>query len=130
MRLIRVNRNNTIRVGSCKYCGSFYGGHKDGCPATTCLFCGARVCMSHGLGCGQCPVCYHGLLPGWSGTNCTCTYKGCKEKAVSRGRCRKPICRAHAIHQKLNPMPDLSGWESIEDREMVSPIDLELRHKD
>ena len=80
----------------CRLCGA--AGFTIGtCEPTTCLYCGTTQCMSNGGSRGQCAVCYHGLLPGWSASHAgqPCSYKGCAEPAVGRfprkGRC----CDAH-----------------------------------
>jgi len=72
----------------CRYCGTMWGMQPDhtghvACPPTTCLACGSRQCMGNGLGHGTCSICYIGLLPGWSGTDRPCSYKGCNEKAIA-----------------------------------------------
>ena len=40
--------------------------------------------MSNGLARGTCSICLVGLLPGWSGTDRSCSYAGCAERAVAR----------------------------------------------
>ena len=81
----------------CRVCGAAGGCERDGCTTMTCLWCGTPQCSSNGLGRGQCSVCLHGFLPGWSGCGPgqACAYKGCAEPAVGRfprkGRC----CAAH-----------------------------------
>lgn len=117
MRLVRKDKpRRHAPKQQCIFCGSFWGDYGEkGCPKTTCLFCGSTICMSHGLGRGQCPVCLHGLLPGWSGNDGKCTYKHCGKPVVACGRGRKLICRDHAVHQKLNPSPDLSDWVEVQE---------------
>lgn len=97
MRYVRKTRR-IYDFSLCKLCGTA-GGTCGTCGRTTCLLCGSPQCSSNGLRDGQCPICYHGLLPGWSGSDCKCTYKGCNKTAVARGRGRRPICMDHAIHQ-------------------------------
>ena len=97
----------------CVHCGRFDPDSRtaDGravCSTVTCLMCGARQCHGNGGGSGQCRICYVGILPGWSGWDQQCSYKGCLHEAVARGRGRKPVCRAHAERQgigKQNPLP-------------------------
>lgn len=94
-----VHRNRTIHPWShCRLCGTAWGGYKSGqCPPTTCPVCGTRTCMGYGLGNGRCPVCYFGLLPGWSGSNKRCGYKGCDKPAIAidpRNR-NRPVCEDH-----------------------------------
>ena len=87
----------------CLYCGCCYGigkGEPRACHTTICLACGTEQCMVNGLGRGQCAICCVGLLPGWAGSNPgQCTYKGCVNPGVARGRGRKQICLAHLEHQ-------------------------------
>lgn len=66
----------------------------------TCLWCGTPQCSGNGLGRGQCGVCYHGLLPGWSGSHAgqPCSYKGCPHPAVGRFPRMGQVCAAHAEH--------------------------------
>ena len=94
-----VRRDRRIYDSStCKLCGSAYGGvypDTEHAPST-CLACGSRQCIGNGLCRGTCAICYVGLLPGWSGTDRKCQYKGCKEKAVARvDGLNKYRCRSH-----------------------------------
>ncbi len=71
----------------CLYCGACYGiclGEPKACKVTACLACHTTQCMVNGLARGQCSICLVGLLPGWSGTDRVCDYKGCGKKAVAR----------------------------------------------
>ena len=100
-----VRKDSTIyRDSHCLYCGACYGigkGEARACRTTVCLACGTVQCMVNGLSNGQCKICYAGLLPGWAGSNPgQCTYKGCTNTAVARGRDRKQICLAHLEHQQ------------------------------
>lgn len=111
-RWVRVNQARIFEPAQqCRYCGTFWGGAGD-CKATVCMACGASQCMGNGLGNGQCSLCYVGLLPGWSGSDGTCTYKGCGSLAVARGRGRKKICAVHAAHQKIG-QPNYDGWHQV-----------------
>lgn len=107
----------------CRWCGCYSRGDRESsgqaaCDATICLNCRSIVCMSHGLGRGQCPVCLFGLLVGWSGTDLRCAYAAHKNTpvvAVATER-NRPVCHAHLKstyrakgwtvetdpHQKLN----------------------------
>lgn len=94
-----VLRNRQIYPWShCRICGTSWGSSKTGqCSPTTCGACGSTVCMGYGLGNGKCPVCYFGLLPGWSGNQRTCSYKGCDKPAIAvdpRNRNRY-VCENH-----------------------------------
>lgn len=84
----------------CKLCGACYGinvaGGQQACGTTTCLACESTQCMVNGLGRGQCGICHVGLLPGWSGTDCQCSYAGCTARAVARADGpNRNRCRAH-----------------------------------
>ena len=86
----------------CEACGSCYGLHSGAkrCGTSTCRYCGTIQCSSNGLGNGCCKVCFHGLLPGWSGSEGICRYNGCKAEAVARGiRGKRYVCRDHAAQQ-------------------------------
>ncbi len=89
----------------CLCCGSSYGigqGEPKACRVTRCLACGTEQCMVNGLSSGQCSVCFAGLLDGWSGSHFgqPCSYKGCAEAGVARGRGRKVVCLAHLERQQ------------------------------
>jgi len=80
----------------CKLCGA--AGFTTGrCETTTCLYCGTVQCMSNGGGRGQCAICHHGFLPGWSGSHAgtPCSYKGCIEPAVGRFPRKGRVCASH-----------------------------------
>ena len=86
----------------CAACGTGWGaapgaakqGHT--CEVTVCKACGGPQCLSNGLAGGQCLICYVGLLPGWSGSDRKCDYKGCKESAIARtGGLNKYVCVEH-----------------------------------
>lgn len=83
----------------CRWCGTGYGIAQSRppyeCAHTTCLACGSGQCMGNGLGRGQCGICLIGLLPGWSGTNRQCGYKGCPEKAIAACDRVGFCCRKH-----------------------------------
>lgn len=108
-RWVRREERRLFGKQQCKFCASFFP-----CGRSTCLRCNSVVCSSHGLARGQCPICYHGLLTGWSGNDRLCGYKGCGQPGVARGRGRKPVCAYHADHQGL-PKGDWSRWEEVED---------------
>ena len=124
MRWVRKNRviYQDGRIKACRLCGSCYGVESDGkCRPTTCLACGSVQCMSNGLSNGTCSICYHGLLPGWSGNDQKCGYKGCEEKAVARAPRGKKFCcakhfqRAHG-HPVEEYLKDRSlFWVEVED---------------
>lgn len=89
-------------VNSCRLCGSYTIVPPEvECRPTTCLWCGSRQCMSNGLGNGTCSICFHGLLPGWSGTEGKiCSFKNCNQPAIARGRQgKKYVCKDHVEHQ-------------------------------
>lgn len=117
-RLIRKEPYNIFDPKQCRYCGSFYGTVEPGprgcrqCRPSTCLLCGSRVCMTYGLARGTCPVCYIGLLPGWSGNDCRCQRKGCTNKAAGVYRKRR-LCRDHIPADKWTA--DLEQWREVDD---------------
>jgi hypothetical protein len=86
----------------CLYCGSFHGickGEERAHRVVRCMACDTPQCIGNGLARGTCSVCYIGLLPGWSGSDRTCSYAGCNEPAIARAdgknkyRCRKHLER-------------------------------------
>lgn len=87
-RYVRRNRRIDDYSGCCM-CGTCWGAAigaaKQGamCAPSTCMACGSRQCQGNGLSNGRCSVCYVGLLPGWSGNDGYCQYKGCSHKAVA-----------------------------------------------
>lgn len=97
-----VRRNATPSAdANCQLCGTFWGGFPTSvCPATTCMACGTPQCMVNGLGRGQCAMCLVGLLPGWSGTDRKCGYKGCSYKAVAAVPRVDYCCRTHLHRAK------------------------------
>jgi len=107
----------------CKLCGTAYGGkqHNNHCPVTVCLACDTPQCLSNGLGSGQCSVCYVGLLPGWSGSKRTCSYAGCRQQAIARGKRKKNVCREHlqqnGIDKYIASVPDVlkRDWVLVND---------------
>ena len=101
----------------CRYCGRAHPNARDVhgpvCSVAVCLLCGSPQCFGNGGSNGQCGICYAGLLPGWSGSDGTCTYKRCEAPAVARGRGRKKVCKDHARHQGLGT-PDLTHKRLVE----------------
>lgn len=104
-RLVKNYNGRIFDEQQCPYCLSFVCNRR----AAQCKCCHAIVCHGYGLSRGQCPVCYVGLLPGWSGDNGICCYKGCGKEAVARGRGRKFVCKTHADHQKIG-VGDFKQW--------------------
>lgn len=95
----------------CRVCGTGWGGKPGGhalghvCDVSECMACGSRVCQSHGLGRGSCPVCYIGILTGWSGSNRTCGYKRCSNPAVAEvGGLVKNVCMECIERPKVHRM--------------------------
>lgn len=85
-RFVRKDRR-IYHDSHCLLCGANYGigkGELRACKETRCMACGSAQCMVNGLGRGQCSICLVGLLPGWSGTDRPCQYKGCTERAIAR----------------------------------------------
>ena len=95
-RWVRKDRR-IYEFSHCTYCGTAWGGYPNRqCPTSTCLACGTTQCLGNGLGHGACSVCYIGMLPGWSGTDKPCGYKGCTHRAVAFvGGVPKVACQAH-----------------------------------
>jgi hypothetical protein len=87
---------------SCECCGSAVCDGK----VATCLGCGTEQCFANGLGRGACKVCLYGILPGWSGSKGTCSYKGCDAPgAFGYVRGKRYVCHAHAKQAKLRGIP-------------------------
>jgi hypothetical protein len=84
----------------CTFCGSMRSSQD--CEAVACLGCGAVQCHGNGLGRGTCRACHYGILPGWSGSDCRCSYKGCASRATFRYVPRVGnVCAAHAERAKV-----------------------------
>lgn len=118
-------------MSGCKWCRSMWGdgATKGDCGAVTCLGCSSEVCFSAGLGRGTCCACRYGILPGWGGADCECSYKGCGRRALFKyvPGAKKRVCREHAaqatlrlagrrvtleeyVRERVNRKPD--GWEN------------------
>lgn len=110
-----VSRDRRIARGShCLCCGACYGickGEARACRVFTCLACGTPQCSVNGLSRGQCAICYSGLLQGWSGSRAgqPCTYKGCSNPAVARGRGGKLVCHVHLLRQQPDFMEQFTA---------------------
>lgn len=82
----------------CLYCGVHYGigsGEPRACRITICMVCDSVQCMVNGLSRGTYGICGIGLLPGWSGTDRPCSYKGCQNRAIARADGKLFRCREH-----------------------------------
>lgn len=82
----------------CKFCGAAGGCGAGGCTTMTCRWCGTAQCSANGLGWGQCAICYHGLLEGWSHTKADargCQYTGCPHPIVGRFPRKGYCCAEH-----------------------------------
>jgi len=91
-RFVRKDRR-IYDFSLCKACGT--AGFTSGtCTAVVCKACLTVQCHSNGGGNGRCSVCYVGLLPGWSGTNCGCSRKDCDQRAVAIAR-KRAVCANH-----------------------------------
>lgn len=106
----------------CPFCQTWSPGGAP-CKITTCLGCGARQCMSHGLRSGTCGICYYGHLEGWSwGLNgrpkCGCAK--CANPAVFVGVPRVNACCADCVHRvkisKTETLRDLLGSSRVAQR--------------
>ena len=79
----------------CDLCGTA-GGTTGRCNRSICMACGSAQCSSNGLARGTCGICFIGLLPGWSGNNRKCSYKGCNNQAIARVDGQNSLrCREH-----------------------------------
>lgn len=89
----------TMSTGpSCSFCGRW---GRD-CEPATCLGCGATQCHGNGGARGTCAVCHFGILPGWSGSDRACAYKGCSNRAAFRYVPRVgDVCSSCASRAKL-----------------------------
>jgi hypothetical protein len=98
-----VRRDRRVSDHSlCDLCGA--AGFTSGrCRVTTCLCCGSPQCMANGGARGQCSICHVGLLPGWSGTDRPCGYKGCPNRAVCAAPRVGYCCREHRGRAGLLP---------------------------
>jgi hypothetical protein len=102
IRFVRVDRR-IYDFSLCKLCGTAGGCTSSGCSTVTCLWCGTPQCSANGLARGQCGVCHHGFLTGWStSAGKPCSYKGCGLPAVGifprKGQC----CATHGA-RNLKP---------------------------
>lgn len=80
-KVIESRPGAAVKARSCETCGSMIC---DGRMAT-CLGCGDSRCFAEGSGNGRCKGCGYGILPGWSGSDRSCGYKGCTERAAFAG---------------------------------------------
>lgn len=108
----RLSRTDQL----CPDCGVFNGSGTT-CRSTSCLLCEAVVCMSYGLGRGQCPVCYHGYLQGWStpaSRGAKCGYTGCGLEVVATAPRVKLTCSKHyeRAHRHAPELPDPKLWKA------------------
>ena len=102
IRYVRKDRR-IYDFSLCKACGTAWGGYPSKyCPRSTCLACSTPQCLGNGLGGGTCSICYRGLLPGWSGTDKPCGYKGCGERAVSEAPRVRYVCKSHLARVGLD----------------------------
>jgi hypothetical protein len=92
-RYVRKDRR-IYDFSSCGYCGTGYG-TKPGCRHVECPACGSPQCHGNGSGHGTCSVCLHGMLPGWSGNDRACGYKGCTHRAIARAPRVGFVCHEH-----------------------------------
>jgi hypothetical protein len=119
VRWVRKDRR-VYDFSLCRRCGTAGGCGREGCAEAKCKACGTVQCSGNGLGRGTCSVCHVGLLPGWSGHNRPCGYKGCVRLAVALapriGRCceghlrqaKLDVCIAERLAERAN------NWEEIE----------------
>ena len=87
----------------CRFCGT--ASDRD-CSGVVSLACGSRTCHGYGL---HCPVCHHGIRPGWSGSDQECGYKRCHERAVAKVPRVGAACAAHVRQRYVTPHLDV-GW--------------------
>lgn len=121
-RYVRKDRR-IYDFSTCRLCGTAYGVVKPEveCKASICKLCGTKQCLVNGLGHGTCSVCLYGLLPGWSGNETKCRYKGCNKEAVARGKHGKTfVCLDHAVYLYPNILENSKqqlekNWELVEE---------------
>jgi hypothetical protein len=119
-RFVRKERR-VYDFSLCRLCGSAGGCSAPRCSRAVCLACGTPQCHSNGLGNGTCGVCYVGLLPGWSGSDRPCGYKGCGERAVARAPrvglcCRQHMQRAGVLGKVTAALMDRAKrWDEVND---------------
>lgn len=86
---------------SCPNCGRWSFANKP-CQHVKCLGCGTLQCFGNGSARGSCGACHYGILPGWSGWSCKCSYKGCGNDAAFRFVPRMGnVCLEHASRTKI-----------------------------
>lgn len=79
---------------------------------TVCECCGAEQPMQNGIGRGQCKVCFHGYLRGWSQRGReTCGYAGCNERAIAAAPRVGQCCAGHYERAHRKPRPNNQGPE-------------------
>lgn len=116
-RLVRRDARIPSDYG-CRFCGTCWGqpSHSGHCDATQCKACGSVQCMGNGLSRGQCSVCLVGLLPGWSGSDRACGYKGCKERAIAAAPRVGYVCGTHsmrALHSTARLANRTGGGQTV-----------------
>ena len=100
-----VRKDARVSAGSsCRLCGTAWGGYPTReCPVTICKACDTPQCLGNGLGHGACGICHVGLLPGWSGSDLECGYKGCTNRAVAFAPRVGTCCAEHALRARTSP---------------------------
>ena len=77
---------------------------------TVCECCGAVQPMQNGTARGQCSVCYHGRLKGWSWMSReTCGYAGCTGRAIAAAPRVGQCCAKHYERAHKRPIPNHSA---------------------
>ena len=84
---------------SCPHCARWSKGGKP-CEIVSCLACGSPQCHGHGSARGACAVCLIGVLPGWSGCDRPCGYKGCERHGIAFASRVGRVCVEHALRAR------------------------------
>lgn len=93
-RYVALASSEYARTNGCRYCGSMREGPVD-CKLVECKACGSPQCFGNGSARGTCSICLVGLLPGWSGHDRRCGYKGCFAPSIAEAPRVKQVCRTH-----------------------------------
>jgi len=88
-----------VSADSCPNCARWSKGGRP-CDVVSCLACGASQCHGNGSARGACAVCLIGVLPGWSGCDRFCGYKGCQNRGIAFAPRMGRVCAEHALRAR------------------------------
>lgn len=88
-----------VSADSCPNCARWSKGGQ-ACAIATCLACGSPQCHGNGSARGSCSVCLIGVLPGWSGCDRPCGYKGCQKRGIAFAPRMGRVCAEHALRAR------------------------------